>query len=158
MGGLAPFLLPLVALALVLGDVRAQPPADTAAARAAVLATLAEETRAFCHRDLEAWRRQWVHAEFTSKLYAGDVAFEELIGWTAVDSFTRAHIRDHPDTIPIAPLRAQVDVTFLGEVAYVEYAKQVAGGIARELRLLAADAGRWRIVRTETLYRADVRN
>lgn len=146
--------LPLV-VALVASVARADAQRAAPAERAAVLATLERETEAFCNRDLDAWREQWLHTATTSKLYAGDVAFEELIGWAAVDSFTRAHIERHPDPLPVAQTTPQPEVAFFGEAALVTYAKEVEGGTAREVRLLAEVDGAWRIVRMETLYHAD---
>ena len=133
------------------------PPAlDTAAERAAILATLAAETRHFCARDLEAWSRQWAHAPDAEKMYAGEhLGYEYLVGWPAIRAFTAEHIGDNPDPLPLPTTNPDYTVRLLdGNVADVRFTKVVDGETVRETRLLtrAAPDSSWRILRMATLY------
>lgn len=117
-----------------------------------IIETLKNETRYFCERDLEKWQLQWSHQPFTSKMYAGDKAFEEFIGWKAIHQFVVDHITENPQTIPLPATNFDYDIHLLGESAWVFYSKNVEGALIRETRFMVKEDDQWKIARMQTIY------
>lgn len=118
---------------------------------AGIIAVLEAETRHFCARDLDAWAATWSHAPYVAKLYAGRAPFREFVGWEAIRANTVAHLREHPEPIPVPATAHDYAVDVFGEAALVRYAKAGERGPVRETRLLVREGGAWRIARMETI-------
>jgi len=117
-----------------------------------IIKTLKDETKYFCERNLEKWQAQWSHQPFISKMYAGKVEFEELIGWEAINQFTVQHIKKNPESLPIPDIRVDYDIHLFDNTALVFYSKNVDNHLVRETRFMVKEDNKWKIARMQTIY------
>ena len=117
-----------------------------------IIETLSLETQYFCGRKLEKWQGQWSQQAFTSKMYAGEGAYEEYAGWDAINQFTVDHIAKHPDPIPLPDTNVDYDIHLLGKTAWVFYSKHVEGKRVKETRYMVKEGSKWKIARMQTLF------
>lgn len=127
-------------------------PADEAVEKQQIVETLTSETKYFCGRNLEKWQEQWAHQPFCSKLYAGDIEFEELTGWSAIQQFASKHIADNPNPYPLPDFNVDYDIHLLGETAWVFYTKKIDNATMRETRFMVKEGDKWKIARMQTIY------
>jgi hypothetical protein len=85
-------------------------------------------------------------------MYAGNVAFEHLVGWEAINQFTVNHIAEHPAPIPIPDTTPEYEIELFEDAALVFYAKEVDGHTVQEVRFMVKEADQWKIARMETIY------
>ncbi|MEL6672045.1 MAG: hypothetical protein AAFR61_07625 [Bacteroidota bacterium] len=121
--------------------------------KAAILATLNEETAAFFLRDYQAWQECWLHESFIAKSYMilTDSSLSETLGWEAIDDFGRTYLSEHPEPeTPPQPLE-QAEIRLYGTGAWVTYEQDdPARGPKRESRLMEKVEGKWKIAGMQT--------
>lgn len=122
------------------------------AIKKAIEATLKQETKYFCERNLEMWQIQWSHEPFVSKMYAGEKDFEQFTTWEEINAFTENHIAENPNKIPIPETNYDLDIHILGETAWVFYSKTVDDKNVRETRFMVKEGDKWKIARMQTVY------
>lgn len=118
----------------------------------AIEATLKQETKYFCERNLKMWQAQWSHQPFVSKMYAGEKDFEQFTTWEDINAFTVNHIAENPEVIPIPETNYDLDIHILGETAWVFYSKIVDNKNVRETRFMVKEGDKWKIARMQTVY------
>ncbi|MFK7904112.1 MAG: hypothetical protein AB8B69_03260 [Chitinophagales bacterium] len=117
-----------------------------------IINILKNETKYFCERNLEEWQSQWSHEPFVYKMYAGNNAFEEFVGWEEINQFTVQHIEENPTPIPLPDTNFDYDIYLFGETAWVLYSKNVDGALARETRFMVKENNKWKIARMQTIF------
>lgn len=130
-----------------------QQPTGPEAEKAAILATLNGETKAFFNRDYDAWTDQWVHESFISKSYMilTDSTFSETLGWAEIDLFAKDYMQAHPQPEPLPTLLEDVSVRLYAHGAWVTFEQQdPARGLKRETRLMEKINGQWKIAGMHT--------
>ena len=92
-------------------------------AQKAILAALANETKAAFARDYDAWKNYWVHRPSISKTYINfsDTTFSEMTGWKEVDDFVRNYFEEHPEPVPPPAQPENINVKIYGTGAWVSY-------------------------------------
>lgn len=121
--------------------------------KAAILATINNETKAAFSRDYEGWKDKWVHEPFVTKTYMQltDSSSSETLGWDEVDRFVREYFIAHPEPDPIPALLEDIDVRLYGTGAWVSFEQQdPARGLKRETRLMEKVDGQWKIAGMHT--------
>jgi len=125
---------------------------DDALSKRQIIQTLENETKYFCERNFEKWQGEWAHQPFCSKMYAGDVEFESLVGWEAIQQFAVEHISEYPQVFPLPDTNFDYDIYLFGETAWVFYLKTVDKASMRETRFMVKENGKWKIARMQTIY------
>lgn len=120
--------------------------------RQQIITTLKNETKYFCARNIELWQEQWSHQPYTSKMYAGATAFEELTGWASIQQFTLTHIEEHPEPLPLPAVAVDYEIHLFPKTALVFYTKEVDGNTVRETRFMVKDGDHWKIARMQTIF------
>lgn len=126
---------------------------NVAKEKAAILATINNETKAAFSRDYEGWRDKWVHESFVTKTYMElpDSSIEETLGWQEVDDFVRTYLEEHPDPEPVPTLVDDIEVRLYGSGAWVTFEQNDAErGRKRETRLMEKVDGQWKIAGMHT--------
>ncbi|MEL7005991.1 MAG: hypothetical protein AAFN93_25175 [Bacteroidota bacterium] len=129
-----------------------KPSDDEEKTKQQIIETLENETRYFCERNLKKWQDQWSHESFTSKMYAGEAKFEELVGWDEINQFTVRHIKENPKPLAIPQVNIEFDIHLFDNTAFVFYAKEVDGHLVRETRFMVKENRQWKIARMQTIY------
>ncbi|MEM9000886.1 MAG: hypothetical protein AAGB24_11540 [Bacteroidota bacterium] len=140
---------PISIVLITLGSLNAQTDSKE---RQAIIATLKNETRYFCERDLKQWQAQWSRQPYVSKMYAGNTKFEEFSGWEAIRQFTVKHIAENPEPIPIPETLFNYEIYVSGKTAWVFYSKMVNGTLVKENRFMVMENGHWKIARMQTIF------
>lgn len=130
------------------------PPEDVAA----ILAVLDAESAAFWAKDLEAYARCWVDADYVRRTgwwSLGGVTWR--VGWSEIEDRTRQQFRSFPDAnpTPLTLRRENLCLRVRGDMAWVSY-EQHAGdhgeaaidmpGLSRETKILERHDGSWKLV------------
>ena len=115
---------------------------STLQAKQLIIETLNKETQFFCERNLTEWQKQWSHKDFISKMYAGKIEFEELIGWEAINQFTVNHIKNNPSPIPIPKTSPDYNIELFDNTALVFYSKTIENKVIRETRFMVKEGPR----------------
>ncbi len=121
--------------------------------KAAIIATLNNETKAAFTRDYEAWKEKWVHDPSIAKTYINfsDGTSSESIGWKKIDDFVRTYIEDHPEPDPLPELVEDIALRLYGDGAFVVYEQVDPNrGRKRETRLMEKVDGQWKIAGMHT--------
>ncbi|MEM9718911.1 MAG: hypothetical protein AAGA10_06680 [Bacteroidota bacterium] len=121
-------------------------------AKALIVETLEKETQYFCERNLSKWQEQWSQKPFVSKMYMGNTAFKEFLGWKEINQNTVDHIQEFPDPIPFPKVEQEYTIEVFGETAFVFYAKEGEQGPIRETRFMVKEGDKWKIARMQTIY------
>ncbi|MEL7222497.1 MAG: nuclear transport factor 2 family protein [Bacteroidota bacterium] len=124
-----------------------------AEAKAAILETLNNETKAALQRDYEAWKDKWVQEDYVTKTYMQftDSTMTETLGWEAVSSFVKTYIEEHPEPAPLPAPLEDIDVRLYGSGAWVSYEQNDPQyGLKRETRLMEKVDGQWKIAGMHT--------
>ncbi|GAB5530014.1 MAG: hypothetical protein Roseis3KO_17910 [Roseivirga sp.] len=127
--------------------------ADDTAEKAAILAILNTETKAFFNKDYALWQSTWVHSSHVAKTYIrmADGSSEETLGWAAIDTFGKTYIKDHPEPEPLPTLLDRIDVRLYGKGAWVSFEQNdLQRGPKRETRLMEKTNGQWKIAGMHT--------
>lgn len=135
---------------LVLGCQK--PALNDAETKQEIIKTLENETQYFCERNLEKWQDTWAHQPYCSKMYAGNITFEELLGWEEIKQFATKHITEHPDPFPLPNPNFEYDIYLFGETAWVFYLKKVDNASMRESRFMVKEGSKWKIAKMQTTY------
>jgi len=128
------------------------PSADDSSSKEQIIQTLNNETRYFCERNLEKWQEEWAHQPYCSKMYAGNIEFEELLGWEAIRQFAVEHIAENPQPFPLPDTNFDYDIYLFGETAWVFYFKTVDNASMRETRFMVKEGNKWKIAKMQTIY------
>lgn len=123
------------------------------AEKAAILATINDETKAAFSRDYQGWKSFWVQEEYVTKTYMEfpDSSISETLGWEAIDDFVRTYLEAHPEPDPIPTLVDEIDVRLYGDGAWVSFEQEDAvRGLKRETRLMEKIDGQWKIAGMHT--------
>ncbi|MEO1214339.1 MAG: hypothetical protein AAFY45_12480 [Bacteroidota bacterium] len=121
--------------------------------KAAILATINNETKAAFQRDYESWQSKWVHAPYVVKTYIEfpDSSFSESLGWEKINHFVKTYIEEHPEADPLPELLADIDVRLYGSGAWVSFeVDDEVRGLKRETRLMEKVEGKWKIAGMHT--------
>ncbi len=125
---------------------------DHSEAKRQIVDTLEKETRYFCERHLDKWQAQWSQQSFVSKMYTGNIAFKEFIGWAAIKQNTLDHIQQFPAPIPIPPSKQDYTIEVFDRTAFVFYSYDGEKGTVRETRFMVKEGDKWKIARMQTIY------
>lgn len=123
------------------------------AEKAAILATINNETKAAFTRDYEGWKDKWVHESYVAKTYINlsDSTASESLGWQAIDDFVKAYFEAHPEPDPIPTLVDDISVRMYKNGAWVSFEQHDAErGLKRETRLMEKLDGQWKIAGMHT--------
>lgn len=121
--------------------------------KAAILATLNNETKVAFQRDYESWKEKWVHDPNMSKTYINfvDSTFSEAVGWDEISNFVKIFIEEHPEPEPVPRIVDDINVRLYGNGAWVTYEQQDSlRGLKRETRLMEKVNGEWKIAGMHT--------
>ncbi|WP_350287347.1 hypothetical protein [uncultured Croceitalea sp.] len=121
--------------------------------KAAILATINNETKAAFTRDYEGWKDKWVHAPYVAKTYMElpDSTMSESLGWQSIDDFVMAYFQAHPEPDPIPTLVDDISVRLYENGAWVSFEQHDAErGLKRETRLMEKVDGQWKIAGMHT--------
>lgn len=121
--------------------------------KAAILATINNETKAAFNRDYESWKENWVQESYVTKTYIQfpDSSSSETLGWDAIAEFVRSYIEAHPQPDPVPSLVDDINVRIYGSGAWVSFEQNDAvRGIKRETRLMEKVDGLWKIAGMHT--------
>lgn len=129
-----------------------QSPVSSADDEKMIMETLQKETQYFCERNLIKWQEQWSHKSFVSKMYTGNIPFEEFIGWIAINEFTVRHIKKFPEVIPIPTTNPDYTIELFEDTALVFYSKNGENGLVREIRFMVKEGDKWKIARMQTIF------
>lgn len=128
------------------------PSAEATLVKQQIIETLENETKYFCERNLEKWEAEWAHQPFCAKMYAGNVGFENLVGWEPIRQFAVQHIADRPQPIPLPNPNVDYDIHLLGETAWVFFTKTIDNATMEETRFMVKEGNKWKIARMQTIY------
>ena len=121
--------------------------------KAAILATINNETKAAFQRNYQEWQRYWVQAPHVAKTYINfpENSATETLGWTEIDDFVRTYIEAHPEPDPLPTLVDDIKVQLYGQGAWVSFEQNDATrGRKRETRLMEKENGQWKIAGMHT--------
>jgi len=121
--------------------------------KAAIIASLRNETKAACRRDYKAWKTYWAQKPKMSKTYMNfaENSFSEMNTWQEIDDFVRTYIEEHPEPVTPPALPDEVKVEVYGTGAWVTFdVLDEVSGRKRETRLMEKEDGKWKIAGMHT--------
>ena len=121
--------------------------------KAAILATLNNETKAAFQSDYDAWQGYWVQDADITKSYLDfpENTFSESLGWEEISGFVKTFFEEHPEPEPVPELLDSITVRLYGNGAWVTYQQQDSiRGLKRETRLMEKVNGQWKIAGMQT--------
>ena len=124
--------------------------------KAAILAVIENESKAFWDKDFEKWAGYWVHESYIRTMGWWELGGVTVVkGWEERGPRTKMHMEDNPEPNPQHVVRENVNMRIAENMAWVtfdQYGKDTGEpdmdmpGLSRETRILEKHDGQWKIV------------
>lgn len=129
---------------------------DVEKEKAAILAVIENESKAFWDKDFEKWASYWEHAPYIRTMGWWELGGVTVVkGWEERGPRTKAHMEANPEPNPQNVVRKNVNMRISENMAWVtfdQYGKDTGEpdmdmpGLSRETRILEKHDGQWKIV------------
>ena len=145
-------------------ETKSAPVFDSAAATAAIMTTIENETKAFYARNYEAWKTNFVQSKYAFQSWNnGDGSIDAKTGWPEVDAKIGEYIKKYPapaiGTTHPTVLRKNMLVKFFSPTAayllwdqYQSDSAQKMFTYSKEIRLMEKENENWKILNVAAFW------
>lgn len=120
----------------------------------AIRNTIEMESRHFWARDFQAWKKTWVHADYSVWIAASRDGIRQYDGWKAWSANVKNFFAENPNPMPYDGDVSKKDYRFriYGNGAWVSFTQDNKGTRTLETRILEKRNGQWKIAMAEIIH------